>query len=223
MNGIKFPFPGRKPPVHRPKTLKDLGIDHEGWDDELDFNTQYSSQWDSLCHVTADGATYNGHRPTQAGLEVTSTAENTLPTIDHWHARGGVVGRGVLIDFKRYWEETTGTPYHPLDGYRITAEDMEKVAKHQGVEFKLGDILVVRTGYTEILEAPTPETFAKFAARTLSGVHGSTETARWVWNRRFAAVAGDAHGFEALPPVKPDGSPAEMNQLGESLLFLRSG
>jgi hypothetical protein len=215
LNGIKFPLPGRKPPVHRPQALRDMGMDVEGWDDELDFNTQFSSQWDSLCHVTTGGITYNGLKPTKEGLSVQSTAENTLPTIEHWHSRGALAGRGVLIDWKRYHEETTGTPYHPLDGYRIMPEDIEKVAKHQGVEFKHGDILIVRTGYTEMLEAPTPEDFTKFQAGKLSGVHGSVDTARWVWNHRFAAVAGDAHGFEAIPAHKPDGTPGGMSDLGE--------
>lgn len=192
-------------------------MDCEGWDDELEFNTQFSSQWDSLCHVTTDGITYNGLKPSKEGLSVQSSEENTLPTIEHWHSRGAVVGRGVLIDWKRYHEETTGKPYHPLDGYRITPEDLEKVAKHQGVEFKHGDILIIRTGYTEILEAPTPETFAKFQAGTLSGVHGAVDTARWVWNHRFAAVAGDAHGFEAIPALKADGTPGGISDLGESL------
>ncbi|KAH6641278.1 putative cyclase-domain-containing protein [Chaetomium tenue] len=213
LNGIKFPLPGRKPPVHRPHRLRDLGMDCEGWDDELEFNTQFSSQWDSLCHVTTDGTTYNGLKPTPEGLSVQSTAENSLPTIEHWHSRGALAGRGVLIDWKRYHEETTGTPYHPLDGYRITVEDIEKVAKHQGVEFKHGDILIIRTGYTEMLEAPTPADFAKFQAGTLSGVHGHADTARWVWNHRFAAVAGDAHGFEAIPALKPDGTPGGVSDL----------
>lgn len=217
LNGIKFPFPGRKAPVHRPHALRDLGMDCEGWDDELEFNTQFSSQWDSLCHVTKDGITYNGLKPTKEILSVQSASENPLPTIEHWHSRGAVAGRGVLIDWKRYHEDTTGTPYHPLDGYRITPEDIEKVAKHQGVEFKHGDILIVRTGYTEVLEAPTPEMFAKFQARTLSGVHGTVDTARWIWNHRFAAVAGDAHGFEAIPALKPDGTPGGVSDLGEPL------
>lgn len=219
LNGLKFPLPGRRPPAHRPKALKEAGMEVEGWDDELEFNTQFSSQWDSLCHVTTAGATYNGLVPTQAGLEVQSTAENPLPTIEHWHARGALVGRGVLIDWKRYHEETTGQPFHPLDGYRITPDDVEKAARHQGVEFRPGDILIIRTGYTEVLEAPTPETFAKFAAATLSGLHGSVETARWIWNRRFSAVAGDAHGFEALPPLRPDGTTGSVSELGE-IFFL---
>jgi hypothetical protein len=190
-------------------------MDSEGFDDELSFNTQFSSQWDSLCHITTSGVAYNGLKPTKEGLSVQSAAENPLPTLEHWHSRGAVVGRGVLIDWKRYYEETTGQTYHPLDGYRITTEDIEKAAAHQGVEFKPGDILIIRTGYTEILEAPTPETFAKFQAGTLSGVHGTADTARWVWNHRFAAVAGDAHGFEALPALKPDGTPGQISDLGE--------
>ncbi|KAK3370468.1 putative cyclase-domain-containing protein [Podospora didyma] len=211
LNGIKFPFPFRKSPVHRVKTLREGGMEMEGFDDELDFNTQFSSQWDSLCHVThhTSGLTYNGAKPTKETLDVQSTPDNPLPTIDHWHARGCLVGRGVLIDFQRYIDETTpeGTPpYHPLDGYRITVADIETIAKRQGVEFKPGDILLVRTGYTEMLAAPTAADFAKFAAQTLSGVHGTEETARWIWNRRISAVAGDAHAFEAIPAVNPDGT-----------------
>ncbi|KAK5656827.1 hypothetical protein OQA88_4375 [Cercophora sp. LCS_1] len=217
LNGIKFPFPHRKPPVHTPKTLKSLGMETDGWDDELTFNTQFSSQWDSLVHITHGDplVTYNGFEPTEEKLSVSDTAENenTLPTIDHWHKRGGVVGRGVLIDYKRWVEETKGEAYHPLDGHRITVQEIEEVAKWEGVEFKYGDILLVRTGYTDMLAAPTQEDFAKFAKTTLSGVHGSTETARWIWNHRIAAVAGDAHAFEALPPVKEDGSLGDIADL----------
>ena len=179
-----------------------------GWDDELDFNTQFSSQWDSLCHVTStSGITYNGAKVTQETLDAQSaTTENPLPTIDHWHSRGGIVGRGVLIDFKSYFEETTGSAFDNLDGYSITVEEIETVAKHQKVEFKPGDILIVRTGYTELLEKPTPEDFAKMHQRTLAGVLGDEETARWVWNRRIAAVAGDAIAFESMPAINEDGT-----------------
>jgi kynurenine formamidase len=37
-------------------------------------------------------------------------------------------------------------------------------------------------------------------------VHGTEETARWMWNKRFAAVASDSMAFEAYPPLKGDGT-----------------
>ncbi|KAH8882308.1 hypothetical protein GQ53DRAFT_753780 [Thozetella sp. PMI_491] len=214
LNAIKFPWPFRIAPNHRVKTLEDCGMPGHGFDDEIEFNTQFSSQWDSFCHVVDEaGLAYNGAKPDKALLSVSSTEANTLPTLDHWHARGGIVGRGVLIDYKRYVDETTGADFCPLDGHRITVEEIDAVAKHQGVEFKPGDILIIRTGYTEALENPTPEIFGKMQQGTLSGVHGAEETARWVWDKRFAAVAGDMHAFEAYPPLKPDGSVGDATTL----------
>ena len=49
-----------------------------------------------------------------------------------------------------------GIDYHALDGYRITVEDVEEVARHQGVEFRAGDVLVLRTGFTDVIEDPDP-------------------------------------------------------------------
>lgn len=42
------------------------------------------------------------------------------------------------------------------------------------------------------------------------------ETVKWLWNKHFAAVTGDAWAFEALPPVKEDGSDAAVTELGKS-------
>lgn len=139
-------------------------------------------------------------------MEAQTTAGNTLPTIDTWHSRGCIVGRGVLVDFKTYFEETTGRVFDSLDGYSITVEEIEAVARYQGVEFKAGDLLVVRTGYTEMMVAPTEVDVEKMKKMTLAGVLGAEETARWVWNKRFAAVAGDAVAFESIPPFNEDGS-----------------
>lgn len=271
LNGIKIPLPGRRSPAHKVMSLSSNGLmppGSHGWDDELEFNTQFSSQWDSLVHVQhqPSGLAYNGIKPTQEGLtSPQTTLENEQPTIDHWHARGGLVGRGVLIDFKAYMESQS-KPYHSLDGYRITVEDLEEVARHQGVEFRRGDILIIRTGVTEICkrylhvrvaegaareakshtrfssetrdlyflrqteaqilrrlkrltkgglgENPTPEDFAKMQNATLSGLHGTPETAKWVWNKHFSAVAGDSQSFEAYPPLKPDGSVGGTGDLG---------
>jgi hypothetical protein len=33
------------------------------------------------------------------------------------------------------------------------------------------------------------------------GVEGTEDSARWFWNKHFAAVAGDAIAFETIPPI----------------------
>lgn len=94
-------------------------------------------------------------------------------------------------------------------------EEIETVAQYQGVEFRRGDILIIRTGTTEVLQHPTPEDFAKLQNFKMAGVHGTEETARWVWNKHFSAVAGDSQSFEAFPPIKPDGTLGGIGDLGK--------
>ncbi|KAI6344243.1 hypothetical protein MCOR25_011101 [Pyricularia grisea] len=210
-----IPIPGRRKTVHHVRTLVEQGMVKEGatgLDDELEFNTQSSSQWDSFVHWAHQptGASYNGFKATPDNVVASSAA----PTVDKWHARGGVVARGVLVDFKR-WADANAKAYHPFDAYRITVEDLEEVAAAQGVEFKPGDVLLVRTGVTEVWEAPSEEDFAKIMRRTISGLHAVEETVRWLWDRRFAAVVCDNNAVEALPPLNEDGDVGEMEDLCE--------
>ncbi|KAI1773949.1 hypothetical protein F4818DRAFT_420313 [Hypoxylon cercidicola] len=217
LNAMPLPLPGRVPTTHKQMTLCESGISEgTGWDDEIHFNTQMSSQWDSLVHWQhqPSGLAYNGIAVTKEALSAATTAANSMPTLDHWHAAGGIVARGVLIDWKAFAEKRakaegkTGEDAvcHPLDGHRITVQELEAVAKDQGVEFRHGDVLIVRTGLTEVLGAPRPEDFAKLQNIKISGVHGVLESAKWLWNKHFSAVAGDAWAFEALRPLKEDGS-----------------
>ncbi|KAI0117427.1 putative cyclase-domain-containing protein [Daldinia grandis] len=217
LNAIAFPMPGRRAPVHKQMTLQESGLSEGiGWDDEIHFNTQLSSQWDSLVHWhhQPSGLAYNGITVNKETLAAPHTSVNTTPTLDHWHAAGGLVTRGVLIDYEEWAEKRAKTEgktgeeavFNPLDGHRITVEEIEAVAKDQGVEFRQGDVLIVRTGLTEILQAPRPEDFRKLQNETIAGVHGVLETAKWLWNKHFAAVAGDSWAFEALMPLKEDGT-----------------
>jgi hypothetical protein len=145
---------------------------------------------------------------------VASTDENPLPTLDHWHAAGGLVARGVLVDVKAWYEARakaegkTGDEavFHPFEEHRITVAEIETIAKDQGVEFRPGDVLIMRTGMTEYLENPQPADMAKMQNYQLAGMDGTLESAKWLWNKHFAAVAGDAIAFEALMPIKDDGS-----------------
>ena len=187
----------------------------KGWDDEIHFNTQKSSQWDSLCHWQdpKTGLAYNGAKVTKEGLMRPTTDENELPTLDHWHSTGALVARGVLIDYKAWYEAQalkdgkTGEEavFNPFDVHRISISEIEAVAEWQNTTFQHGDMLLIRTGTTESLENPTVDYFTKMGKMQLSGVEGTIEMARWLWNHKFSAVAGDAFAFEAMPPLSEEG------------------
>ncbi|KAI8317291.1 hypothetical protein K4K59_008590 [Colletotrichum sp. SAR11_240] len=223
LNGMAIPLPGRMSPVHTHMTLRESGLcDGTGWDDEIHFNTQLSSQWDSLVHWQhqPSGLAYNGIAVTKEALASPRvTAENTMPTLDHWHPAGGLVARGVLIDFKE-WHDTKSNrngeidgAFHPFDGHRITTAEIEEVAKSEGIDFRQGDVLIIRTGLTEVLGNPQPQDLAKLQSGRISGMHGDLDSAKWLWNKHFAAVAGDSWAFEALLPLKEDGSTGGPNDL----------
>lgn len=191
-----LPIPGRRKLAHSPFNVASGGT---GWDEDLSFNTQTSSQWDSLCHWQhqPSGLAYNGAKPSKEKLSGTSTRDNDLPTLDHWHARGGLVARGVLIDFKS-WADEQGIAFHPYDGYGVTVAQIEAVAAHQGVEFRPGDVLVLRLGVPSAIAEALETLLPRMAQMRVSGVESSVESARWFWDKRFAAVASDTNAFEAV-------------------------
>lgn len=215
---------GRKGLEHKLINFRDGELSMWGFDDEVGFNAQCSSQWDSLVHFghQSTGLCYNGCQP--ATEDLIAAAKGDLPeghpgypTLDHWHTRGGLVGRGVLLDYRAY-AESKGVAYSCFDAHAITVQDLEAVAEFQGTKFKHGDILIVRTGFTEDLgDADADEQQRLLGTNKKVGVAGNRETARWVWNHHFAAVAGDAIAFEVMPPtIEEEGNRVgTMGELGE--------
>ena len=201
-------------------SFKEGPFNLHGFDDEVEFNTQCSSQWDSLVHYhhQPTGTGYNGCKPTKEDLEQPFGKEEkdgALPTLHHWHTRGGLVGRGVLLDY-RAWKESKGESYNCFDDTTITISDLEEIAKWEKVELKQGDILIVRSGFTEDLGGTlASEQEVNLGTHKCIGVEGNEKAAKWFWNHHFAAVAGDAIAFEVLPPKKEDGSVAGIDALGK--------
>lgn len=222
INAIHKPGFGRAGLKHTVLSFKETPYDCHGFDDEVAFNTQCSSQWDSLVHFAHQptSLSYNGIKPSQETLLQANTPfrlDRDLPTLNHWHSRGGLVGRGVLVDYKAY-ADAHGIRYSPFESHRITTEAIEAVAKWEGLEFRQGDILIIRSGFTRGLEeAETQEKQqALLDNHRAVGVEGNTKAARWVWDHHFAAVAGDTIAFEQLPPVhEEDGKEVGIGGLGK--------
>jgi len=130
------------------------------------------------------------------------------------------VGRGVLLDY-RAWAESQGKKVDCFSSLRIKTSELEEVAKWEGVDFKHGDILIVRTGFTEELGKMNAQEQEKaLGTHQTCGVEGNKESAKWHWNKHFAAVAGDAIAYETLPPLRDDGNVGAIDELVLHQYFL---
>ncbi|KAH7071571.1 putative cyclase-domain-containing protein [Paraphoma chrysanthemicola] len=170
-------------------------------DDVISFNTQGSSQWDSLRHFAfqKEKKFYNG--ATQS--EVHAAERTAVNGLQPWTEKG-VVGRGVLIDYASFAKakQTSISHFAP---HAITLADILAIAQEQGTEFRTGDILLLRTGYVEAYRTLGSRRKIEVASiKEWCGLGQSKATTEWLWQRQFAAVISDSPGFEVRPPVEKE-------------------
>jgi kynurenine formamidase len=172
-------------------------------DEIVHMNTQSGSQLDGFRHIA--------HQPSKLfynNLKQEEIADGTSTRCGIQAAsRRGIVGRGVLLDFVR-WAEANNLEYDPFDSYAITLDQILQVAAWEGVEFRCGDILLVRTGwvqkYNASLANSLQDDLKRVAAKHPSaiGLESSEEMRRWLHDQYFAVVGGDQPAFEVWPPVQ---------------------
>jgi kynurenine formamidase len=187
-------------------------------DDKVDLTLQYSSQWDSLCHVgamfDADGdgepeaVFYNGFR---AGEDVVGP----LAELDEGGngcyayrlgvenmAEKPIQGRGVLVDLEKHLGRA-----QTYVGY----DELQAVMDADGVVVEPGDMLLLHTGYaTELLAmggTPDPDRVHAMCA-VLDG--RDERLLQWISDSQIAALIADNYGVEAFPAKDggPDPHPA---------------
>ncbi|TGO75989.1 hypothetical protein BELL_0181g00070 [Botrytis elliptica] len=118
-----------------------------------------------------------------------------------WVENGGIVGRGVLLDYA-YWAESQGHTVNPLTTIKIPLSEIKAVAEAQNVTFRPGDILFIRTGYLRAFEALSSSeaaTLATASQMTAIGLEACPEVLEWLWSHEFSAAAGDQPALESLP------------------------
>src|SRR5579871_265449 len=174
-------------------------------DDVLYFNTQCGSQWDGFRHYA-----YQQRRRYYGGRTQEQLASSNSLGINVWVENGGIVGRGILIDYASYCEKH-GKMIEPLKTGAISVKELKAVAEESKISPKIGDILFVRTGFTRAYAA-----LSEMEAQALTerespsdflGVEPSKETMQWIWESGFAAVASDSPTFEQGPLVGPHNAP----------------
>lgn len=96
LENVQYPGFGRKPFEQKVVDLASLGF--AALDDEVYINTQSGSQWDSLKHFA-----HQKSRMYYNGLSHEEAAKTTKNGIHNWCERGGIVGRGVLVDWLSWY------------------------------------------------------------------------------------------------------------------------
>ena len=144
---------------------------------------------------------------------------NLKCSVHHW-AEHGIAGRGVLLDYRSY-AKANGIDYDPYSPHAITYDELQKCGKAQGIDIrpesqggdiKVGDILMIRSGFVEAYYERTPEERTKLALRPhgmendqqiYAGVAQEEAMLDWLHDCYFAAVGGDAPAFEKWPSPGP--------------------
>lgn len=109
-----------------------------------------------------------------------------------------------MLDY-RSWATEHGIIYDAFETHRITLDELLSCADAQGVEFRPGDVLLIRSGWTEDYNKRSDDEKRALAARSsraFVGVENSLEMAEWHWKNAIAAVAGDTNAYEAWPPTQ---------------------
>lgn len=156
-------------------------------DDWVDnFYPQSSSQWDGFLHIAEPEIGSYNHQPPQAlGIE-------------HW-ARRGIAGRGILLDVERHLA-ARGETLHWHTERPITVEELEATRVAQGVEWREGDVLALRTGWwTGYLTASAEERHDVRSRHDSPGLEASREMAAYLWDHGISAAVADNVSVESMP------------------------
>lgn len=111
----------------------------------------------------------------------------------------------MLLDY-RAWALENGNHYHACraPAHRISAADLEKVVKHQGVELRVGDILFLRTGYTEWYNNSDTEERVRVAKQyppDIVGIEQTEASLRWLWYGPKYESASHGTGITTSQPL----------------------
>ena len=198
------PEPGARHMKHLPGEPSEVaGLSFAADHLTMNVHGDVDSHIDALCHVSYDGALYNGFPP----AAVTSRGASVL-SIDETH--DGIVGRGVLLDVPRVrgvrWVEP---------GDHVTADDLTAAEQAAGLEVGPGDLLFVRVGHRPRRDEVGPWD----VARSRAGLH--PQAMEFLADRQVAALGSDGNSDTAPSAVEGVGFPVHVlaiNAMGLHLL-----
>lgn len=182
-------------------------------DDWATLHLQFSTQWDSFCHIgslfDADGdgvpeiVYYNGFPPP-------ARVGETALGIEHMAATG-VQGRGVMIDLHRHFGDAK-----TLVGY----DALMRVLEQDRVAVEAGDAVCLHTGFGQrVLESGRDPDVAALGA-TGSALDGTDRRLlQWITDSGLAVLIADNYAVEERPARPAPGHHGALLPLHEHCLF----
>ena len=149
---------------------------------DVSYHGYSHSHIDSLCHILYKGRMYNG-------VSHDTITEDGCSNASIVNLQGGIVTRGVLLDFPRL----KGVPYLE-PGTPIYVEDIQAWEEMAGVTVQPGDAIFVRTGRWARRAEMGPWNISGNAA----GLHASTMP--WVKSRDVSFIGSDA-ALDVVPSL----------------------
>uniref|UniRef100_UPI0035CBEC9F cyclase family protein n=1 Tax=uncultured Sphingomonas sp. TaxID=158754 RepID=UPI0035CBEC9F len=208
---------GEDPTLNYPMDRVTPGQTDAVCDDKALLSLQFSTQWDSLCHIGAqwdaygDGnceiTYYNGFR---AGADVRGPVDylaggtplgppyGALALGIDTIAATGLQTRGVMVDL---------FAHVGLQRVAVGYDQLMCILEADGVEVGSGDVLCLRTGFDRALLARYADPTAVFDRHRCSGLDGADkQLQRWIDETGLVAIVSDNEAVEVLPNAACDGT-----------------
>jgi kynurenine formamidase len=200
-------------------------------DDQVLLTLQYSTQWDSFAHVgswfDADGdgepekVYYNGYRAHEDVLGPGDLRLASCPcgadgrsyalalSIANFAAQP-IQGRGVLVDLHAHFGDAREL---------VGCDTLMRVMERDGVRVEPGDMLLLRTGFSELILAMDRQPDKARLDASCAVLDGrDTRLLQRITDSGIAALCADNYAVEAYPAREMDG-PRPALPLHEHCLF----
>jgi len=183
-------------------------------DDQVTLALQYSTQWDSFAHVGAffdvegngvrQKVYYNGYRANEHVVGPRDYRPEGDVDVDGPYgahalgvanmARKAIQGRAVMIDLKKHFG---------LERHYVGYDDLMRVLDRDRIEVTPGDMLLFRTGFTEVLVGMNRNPDGDALARTAAVLDGRDDALlQWISDSQVAALCADNYAVEGLPALE---------------------
>jgi hypothetical protein len=209
---MAFSMRGDDPAMNYPYGRINPGQTDVLCDDRATLSLQYSTQWDSLCHIGAlrdahgDGEVevtyYNGYRAREhvrgpfdylRGREALEGPYGARALGIETIAESALQARGVMIDLHAHLG---------LERVAVGYDTVMRIVEADRVEVEPGDLLCFRTGFDRALLAQYRDPVVAFDPRRCAGLDGfDSRLQRWIDDCGAAALVSDNEAVELLPDM----------------------